>query len=99
MTVAGPNLKDDTLVAELASLAYTSALFSFQDLLFHDLPLSAQDTLMNLYPDSPSFSCPDYFDELTHIRKNRAAQLEGLHHDIAKNLMDARQPHKRQLFR
>ena len=94
MTVAGPNLNDDSLVAELASLAYTPALFSFHDLPFHDLPLSAQDFLTdtaNLYPDSPSLSCLDYFDELTHIRKNRAARLqrvlEGVNHDIAKNMM------------
>lgn len=85
---------DDSLVAEIASMVYTPPLFSFHDLPFHDLPLSVQDFLThvtNLYPDSPECSSEEYFDELTHIRKNRAARLqrvlEGVNRDIANNMI------------
>ena len=61
---------------------------------FYDLPLSLQDFLVhvtNRYPKSPQCSSEEYFDELTHIRKNEAARLqrvlEGVNHDIANNMI------------
>ncbi|KIM45656.1 hypothetical protein M413DRAFT_345145 [Hebeloma cylindrosporum] len=91
-TVAGIN--DDSLVAEIASLAYTPALYSFHDLPFCDLPQTAQEFLThttNLYPDSPEIEGLEYFEEISHIRKSRAARLqrvlEGVNRGIADNMI------------
>ena len=93
-TVDGTTPNDESLVAEIASMAYTPPLFSLHDLPFHDLPPTVQYFLShttNLYPDSPECSSLEYFDELTHIRKNRAARLqrvlEGVNRNIAHNMI------------
>ena len=98
-TVDGTIPKDDPLVAEAASMAYTPPLFNFHDLPFHDLPPTVQDFLThttNLYPDSPECSSLEYSVELTHIRENRAARfqrvLEGVNRDMANNMVVVANP-------
>jgi len=89
--IAGSSSSDDFLLAAVASAAYDPQPFSFHDLEFSDLPQSAQEFLTqttNLYHQFPASCGPTYFDEICHIRKNRAERLERVLENVNRGIAD-----------